>query len=260
MYKVIVCGLRYVETLCGIENFLDSDYQIIGYADIDKSMNYLSWSGGARSPFYTLEELRSLSFDYIILGLYGGEQLDELVKKLKALGYDSKIVIPVCLKLTSVEKCQPDIVEMIQNVEKQEEFFGIILGLSYSFSGLDKDVLSKKFFDFSFGGRDMYYNLKLLEYAFSIGKFSQIKMALLMFPYYYFDYDQSQSHAQYVSGQIFGVHRLNDWHNFEKAIYPEEVKNYIKFMTDNLKWEDSLNFFGLIGMKLYPKIYLFLQR
>lgn len=67
----------------------------------------------------------------------------------------------------------------------------------------------------------MYYNFQLLKYAFKIGKFTEVKQALLVFPYYYFDYDQSRSYAQYESGQIFGVHALNDWHNAYKI-----KKNY----------------------------------
>lgn len=144
---------------------------------------------------------------------------------------DARAVIKnwYCLTYSShiaSEKHQRDEVRAID--EADEDFFGIILGLSHAFSGIDKENLNKKFFDFSFGGRDMYYNLKLLKYAFKVGKFSNVKVALLVFPYYYFDYDQSRSYAQYESGQMFGVCRLDDWHNAAKIDDKRwKVQNYI---------------------------------
>lgn len=141
-------------------------------------------------------------------------------------GCKQEIVLPHIVKPYSAEKTQRDEVKAINDAEN--DFYGIILGLSYSFSGIDKEYLDKKFFDFSFGGRDMYYNLQLLKYAFSIKKFENVKIALLVFPYYYFDYDQSRSYAQYECGQMFGVCRLDDWHNADKIVDKRaQVQNYI---------------------------------
>ena len=49
-----------------------------------------------------------------------------------------------------------------------------------------------------------------------------------MAPNYYFQYDQSRSLAQYTSGQMFAIHELDDYHNFQKTGgHYQEVRNYI---------------------------------
>lgn len=210
MNKVIVCGLRDIETLRAIEYFLDDDYQIAGYCDIYLPHININKPG----KIYSLDQLNTLSFNYIVLASFNNKHLSEMVRALNIFGYNKNIIVPYILRPNSSEKTQEDIVRKING--SKENFFGIILGLSYSLSGIEKESLSQKFFDFSWRGQDMYYNFQLLNYAFKIGKFTDVKQALLVFPYYYFDYDQSRSYAQYESGQIFGVHALNDWHNAHK--------------------------------------------
>lgn len=210
MNKVVICGLRDIETLRAVEHFLDDSYQIVGYSDI-----YLPIVNSYKTgKIYSLDQLKTLSFDYIVLASFNNAYLLEVIRALNMFGYSKNIIVPYILRPDSPEKHQEDKVRKINC--SHEKFFGIILGLSYSLSGIDKQSLSQKFFDFSWRGQDMYYNFQLLKYSFSIGKFADVKQALLVFPYYYFDYDQSRSYAQYESGQIFGVHALNDWHNFHK--------------------------------------------
>lgn len=215
MNKVIICGLRDIETLRAIEYFLDDNYQITGYCDIYPPHINICKS----EKIYSLDQLKTLSFDYIVLASFNHQHLSEMIGGLNIFGYNKNVIIPYILRPYSPEKTQEDMVRKIN--DSQEKFFGIILGLSYSLTGIDKETLSQKFFDFSWRGQDMYYNFQLLKYAFKIGKFTEVKQALLVFPYYYFDYDQSRSYAQYESGQIFGVHALNDWHNAYKI-----KKNY----------------------------------
>lgn len=112
--------------------------------------------------------------------------------------------------------------------EAEGEYYGLVFGLSFSFKGFNVDRLSKRFYNFSYDGRDMYYNLQLLKYAFKIGKFTEAKKALLMFPSYYFKYDQSRSYKQHEVGQLYSVWELDDWHNFEKvSVNRDKVINYI---------------------------------
>ena len=89
--------------------------------------------------------------------------------------------------------------------------------MSYSLTGIDKESLSQRFFDFSWRGQDIYYNFQLLRYALKLEKFTDVKQVSLVFPYYYFSWDQSRSWVQYETGQIFGVNCLNYYHNAAKA-------------------------------------------
>ena len=226
MKEILICGLRDIETLCAVENFLDDDYKIVGYADITAGNNYLTWNGGGRQPFHTLRDIKGMSFDYAVFPFFDNTQLNDLAVRFRKCGCNQNIIVPVILRPYSPEKHCRDMISAINDAD--EDYFGIFSGLSYSLSGIDNERLNRKFFNISWGGRDMYYNLKLLEYAFKIGKLSNVKVAFLVFPYYYFDYDQSRSYAQYESGQMFGVHELNDFHNTDKIEDKRyEVQNYI---------------------------------
>ena len=109
-----------------------------------------------------------------------------------------------------------------------DDYYGAIFGLSYSFKGIDVGRLQEKFYNFSYDGRDIYYNMQLFKFALSLGKFTNLKVAILAFPCYYFNYDQSQSYAQYESAQIYSVWELDDWHNYKKTkINLDKVENYI---------------------------------
>ena len=211
MGKVIVCGLIDYETLRAIETFLDDEYEIAGYADIvPPRYNFLR-----SSNFYSIEQLKDIEFDHIILGTFsGGQYLMQLVAKLNAIGCLDRTVMPIILRPYGAEKMTEDKVRLIDDCT--DDYYGVIMGLSYSLKGLDKPTLARKFFELSWSGQDMYYNMRLLQYGLRHGKFLNAKQALLIFPHYFFDYDQSRSYGQYESGQIFSVHALNDWRNASK--------------------------------------------
>ena len=60
---------------------------------------------------------------------------------------------------------------------------------------------------------------------------------LLVFPYYYFNYDMSRSIYQFETGQILALHGFDDWHNAVN--------------TSESKIKDYLNCFELFGQKFW---------
>lgn len=110
------------------------------------------------------------------------------------------------------EKTYPDLVEHIKSNYQGQS--GLILGLSYSANGICEKDLSRPFFNCSWSGLDMYYNVRLCEYMQDYGLLANVEVILNVFPYYYFDYDMSKSRANFELGSLFPIRQLNDWHHY----------------------------------------------
>lgn len=208
MKRVVVYGVNRIELRQNIEHFLDDDYQIIGYSD-----GYFESSGVEDRPFIKPEEIPYQEFDYILLAAYEEKTRNNMRKKLIEYGIPTeKIVDPMILLQKDAEKCQFDLIENIQHHYKNEK--GLIFGLSYSRKGICKNILKYPFYDCSLPGLDLYYNFQIYRYMKRQKGLTEVKIALLVFPYHYFVYDMSRSPAQYSSGQIFSIWRLDDWHHY----------------------------------------------
>ena len=122
---------------------------------------------------------------------------------------------------------QENMVEKIS--QAGNDYFGIIMGWSYSLRGIHLKELRHNFFNFSWHGMDLYYNWKLYSYGRKIGAFHNIKRLFLVVPYAFFNYDQSRSPYQYRTCQLFAVHELDDWHNVLQIPEPDlsNSMNYI---------------------------------
>lgn len=211
--KVILYGVRQVALRREAKFFLDDGYEIIGYSDGHYTEDIID--NGCFYPPSMLGE-GAVEFDYIILLSYRHETLQTMKRELHLIGVPfRKIIIPWIL-LDNNSKEQPDIIRDIQqNYHNQT---GLIFGLSYSLRGIQEDKLAIPFYDCSFHGTDLYYNYKQLEYFEQHGLLESVKKAFLVFPYYYFNYDQSRSLAEYQRGPIFPYRRMDDWHNYEMTV------------------------------------------
>lgn len=210
--NVIVCGCD-LEDQRRIEYFLGVEFRIIGITQPDRESNIFEDD----IPFFSIEALKSVSFDYIVIATLASSVAECWKKKLLEAGVaEEKIIEPFILQPYSGAKFRENMVKSIREAD-DKLVDGLMFGLSYSRKGIDLRKLRGKWFDFSSDGMDLYYNFQLYKYAVKHNKFPNAKKALFVFPNYYFQYDQSRSYAQYTSDQMFAVHELNDWHNFQKT-------------------------------------------
>lgn len=219
MVKVIVYGIYGIDMRRKIESFIDDDYCIVGYSD-----SYLELDILDGKPFIKKEDLCSEEFDFIVLAIKDIEKCKIVCEDLQKLGVEkNRIIIPHIL-INNRYMYQKDIVNYIDtSLDENTEIF--IFGLSYSLRGILKSSLKRLCFDFSWHGLDMYYNMKLFEYA-SIKKRINLTAAILVLPYYFFNYDMSLSKWQYTSGQILSVSQLHDFHNANEA--DDDIRNYLE--------------------------------
>lgn len=224
MKKIILYGVRHVELRREIEYFLDDGDEIVGYSDGHYSSDILD---GKR--FIPPEQLANTEFDYILPLSFKEEILEEMRADIIDRGVPpEKIVRPIMFLRQGAEKMQPDLIADIEARYRGEE--GLIFGLSYSFGGILEKKLKSAFYDCSWRGMDLYYNYRIFQYMRRRGLLAGVKTALLVFPYYYFNYDMSRSMFQYNSGHIFALRRFDDWHNYRQTPGASEyVANYRMF-------------------------------
>ncbi|MBR1642062.1 MAG: hypothetical protein IJ683_07060 [Butyrivibrio sp.] len=218
MEKVIIYGVYGIELRRKVESFLNSKYEIVGYSD-----TYLECDVLDNKPFFHIEELIGIEFDYLVVAIRNTEICCEVIEDLVSRGINRrKMVIPSML---TDDYCvfQKDLLKCAyEGVNEDVEV--LIFGLSYSLREIHKQKLNKKAFDFSWHGLDLYYNCQLFE---KVKAKTKAKTALMVFPYDYFNYDMSSSQYQYTRWHMMSVSGLDDYHNGE---YLEDVLNSITCM------------------------------
>lgn len=221
---MILYGVRHVELRRDIEYFLDDSYEIIGYSDTYYTSDVLD-----DKHFIPPEGLPYTEFDYIIPLSFKKSVLADMRSKLIDQGVPpEKIIRPTMFLHQGREKMQVDLIKDIGTQYQGEE--GLVFGLSYSLRGICAKKLRPAFYDCSWHGLDMYYNYRIFQHMRCLGFLLRVKVALLVFPYYYFNYDMSKSIYQYQEGQIFAMRGLDDWHNYLQVPGASDyVTNYRMF-------------------------------
>lgn len=224
MKKVILYGVGSVELRRDVEYFLDDNYMILGYSDTHYTYDSLD---GAK--FYLPQDLNQETFDFIIPLSFSWETLESIRKYLLSLEIpNEKIVAPTMFLHRNTEKYQLDLIKDIQlNCHEKQ---GLIFGLSYSQRDLCLERLPIPFYDCSWSSLDLYYNYRLFQYLDLNNMLTEINKTILLFPYYYFDYDMSLAPRQYENGRMFSVWRLDDWHHYQQIPHGRDyVENYRMF-------------------------------
>lgn len=224
MKKVIIYGIKNIMVRREIENFLDDEYEILGYSDGHYSCDF--FDGGR---FFPPEELCEQEYDFIILTPQSSAAQAEVRRFLSMLGVPpDKMIRPMILDRNDQSKRYPDLIEYIDKNYQGEP--NLVLGLSYSREGVCVKELDAPFFNCSSPGLDLYYNDCVYRYMERLLPARRLGAALLVIPYYYFDYDMSLSAASYTMGHTFALRQLDDWHHYQRvSIAPEYVENYRMF-------------------------------
>ncbi|MCM1235103.1 MAG: hypothetical protein NC489_33810 [Ruminococcus flavefaciens] len=222
--KVIIYGVKNIETRRNIEYFLDDNYEIVGYSDGHYPYDVLDGK-----KFFFPEELPNQEYDFIVLTAQSSSTQTEISKVLSALGVPpEKIIRPFIFKQGNAIKIHADLIDNIKRYYKGEP--NLIFGLSYSCFGINEKELAATFFNVSYPSLDIYYNFSLYNYLREHKLFTNLGIALFVMPYYYFDFDLSMTISGYESGAMFTVHQLDDWHNYQRVSGAVEyVVNYHMF-------------------------------
>jgi len=214
--KVIIYGVFSIYLRRNIENFLDEDYEIIGYSD-----SFEKRDGVDGKNFIPPEQLRNSGADFIVLALETEKARKQVREFLLELGIQARQIIDpfVFFQPTMIYKYF-DIVQYIN--ENSGDYESVMLGLSYSYRGIIEENLKEKVFNFSVPSADLYYNSLVFRYSLEHNLIRNVKRVYLFVPYYYFDYDLSMSLRPVMMGMMMTYHQLNDWHNSGKIVETNE--------------------------------------
>lgn len=149
---------------------------------------------------------------------------EEIRDKLIKLCNKDSIIVPRLLLLRNADFI-PDLKDEIINKIKKKSYEAAVMGLSYSLRGIDFERLCLKSIDFSWHGLDLYYNYKQLELLLDKSELN-IQTFIMMFPYYYLNYDMSSSLYQFSTGQIFACRGFQDWHN-ARFVSNSSIQEYL---------------------------------
>lgn len=247
MKRVFICRIADIPLRKHIERFLSDDYEIAGYVDYNYSEDVVFGR-----PFVALEDLCREEYEYIILAVRQEKSQREISEILIKHGVpEEKIVIPTAILHMDKEGNQLDLVAELDRSSGDEK--GLIFGLSYSLRGIIKSKLRLPCYDFSWHGLDLYYNYRLYEYALGKGLFSGASTALLVFPYYFFNYDLSRSPYQYAKGLMFAVRGLEDWHNHKKVQGSRHYLASYHLFGEKIAREFSFERFQFQTMRSHPE-------
>ena len=207
MKKIIIYGIENIILCKNIEFFLDDDYEIIGYSDTYYCIN--DTINGKK--FIPLGELLNFEFDYILLSSHSKITQEDMRKNLSLHNIPSEKIVAFTMLSQPARSESFDLIADIHDYYQEER--GLIFGLSYSAYGILKKMLKTPYYDCSVSSLDLYYNFQIYMYMKKMGLLSKVEKVLLVFPYYYFNYDASLSLTWYQNWQMCCVWQLDDYHN-----------------------------------------------
>lgn len=221
MKKIILYGVRNKKLRSQIVNYLSNDYQILGVSDSFFHKDIIQ-----EEIFIKPCNINTYIYDYILICSEKQSVQAEITNKLLKLNIDENRIIVPRLLLQDDTECIPDLKREIIYKTKDNTINTIVMGLSYSLRGIDFRRFKLKSVDFSWHGLDLYYNYKLLTSFLNKSSKDNIKTILLVFPFYYLNYDMSKSLYQFSSGQILACRGFKDWHNAD-TVPDKKIKEYL---------------------------------
>ncbi len=208
--RVLIYGIANRILRSKFSCFIGEKYEVIGISDkyIQKDflqgMNYIPY-----------DRISEIDYDYIVLLIETESVRKSAKKELEELGINKeKIVEPYLFFMTNAY-FTPDIKGYIDGLSLDKSYENIVMGLSYSFRGIESGRFPGGTVDVSWHSQDLYYNLLLLR-ELKKSKFQlykQIENVFMVFPYYYFNYDMSKSAEAYAGGYIYANRGFDDFHN-----------------------------------------------
>ncbi len=235
--KVIIYGVNNLYYRRWIERYIREDCRIVAYSDSVYDYDIVDGK-----TFISPDRISREVFDFVILAIQKEENRTIVKNYLISLGIDEqKIVIPFMCDLHSAYTniYHVNVVKDMVEHSANDDCTTLLLGNSASLSNINKDYFNEKIYDMSVAGGDLYYNLKLVQYAETKKLFSHVKRVYISMEYVDFNWDMSIDYNQYKTGQIFALQELHDWHNANR--------------TGNRNIEHSIINYDLFGQKVHQE-------
>lgn len=213
--KLVLYGLGQGLNL--VEEKIRKVHEIVGYMDSFSDLKVFR-----EKPFYRLENINQILFDYIIITIQEKKTSWEVYNMLVN---DYKIpcnyIIPFYV-YANYELC--DIKIKNCNLDKLQ---GLIFGNSYAECGFMEEELSVPFLNLAVSAQDIYYNYQTFKKCITNygNKIKNLHYVIIdLYDYYYFNLDTSMTicAVDYICwGGYLDAHNFKKNHNYQKTFSEE---------------------------------------
>lgn len=220
--RIILYGLGTGRTY--IEGCIKPSHEIVGYTD---SYSHIEYFAGKR--FYSLEQLKDVEFDYIVLTLGNRKTCNAIKQQLQAqFNIHSDKIVEFWKLYYATLNC--NLIDY-RVLKKNGDYDGLVLGLSHAEVGINTDYLDGNWCNLAISSQDLYGNKKVLEYAYQKYRdsFINLKYVIIdLFDWVYFNYDTSMaSNALNYLGNVMNIDGIS--HHFKRnKLYEEKQRNIEK--------------------------------
>lgn len=249
---VILYGLGQGLNL--VEKMLKKEYKIIGYTD-----SYAKLTIFKGKPFYQLNEIRKIQFDYIIITVYERGISWEIFNVLhREHGISKQSIIPFYCY------AKFELYESKLKKYNLNELKGLIFGNSHAACGFLENEIEMPFANLAISGQDIYYNYLTYKQCLKISgeKLRKLQYIIIdMYDYCYFNFDTSltENAIKYIfSGGILDEHNFEKNCGFTKSFYEElAVRRYFPEKLSCMKqlfYDTNIDYNHLQSDKRYNHI------
>lgn len=227
--KIVIYGLG--KEALFVKRMIKASHQILGFTD---SFAQIEWYDECR--YYKIDELKDISYDYIVLALKG-RKVSDTVRETLVEKYHIR------------EECIVDFFEMYaeQKIDKVMQACvrkcdGVILGISHAALGINPRYLAGECRNLANGSEDIYYHYQVLKKCVaSYGdKVENLKYVIVdLYDYTIFNYDASLSEQILFYWSHGGL--MEDKHHFARNTH------YSKSLEEEMK---AKGYYSLVENKL----------
>ncbi len=227
--RLILYGLG--QGLDLVEERVKEEHQILGYVD-----SYSKLAIFREKPFYNLDDIREISFDYIIITIQDGKAAWKVYNLLiNEYGIAPDCIIPYYIYANR------EIYNMKMNTYDLSKIQGLIFGNSHAECGFLEEELRIPFINMAVSAQDIYYSYKIFQKCISKygSKLKNLRYIIIdLYDYCCFNLDASIARyaIDYICwGGYLDEHNFNKNHNYQKT-FREELfdRAYIPEKTSSM--------------------------
>ena len=235
---IIIIGLA--DNRKEILSDISEECRIVGYTDIKKY--YRPFTSFDYVPYYKIEDIKSNTFDYVVISYKNRNDIQSAKEELKNAGLPTNGIIEY--QLFKETLC----IDQLKAFSNSDQRFDILLfGMSHSQCSIQPQYFAQRLFKFAAPSMDLFCQEKIVKVL--VTKYSEnislVKKIVFELPYYIFNFDLSRF-RQFVLNRFYYFHLFSDYHHFGENKTDHELivhfENFVKvFDRDNRSDKFTLN-------------------
>lgn len=191
-----------------------------------------------------MEELGQIDYDFIIINIIKTKKIEEVIELLFKAGVQKEKIIPFYwFDFIGIQNPIKKYMKL-----KNKTFEGILTGMSYAMDGFYPQEFSRRFFNLSGRGMDLYYHYYALKKLLndieqSENLYRSLKYIALELPYFIFNYDVTKEFSL-LKYRMSAFETLDRFHHAleteEGRLLLERYRSYCRIFGRKLEAAESV--------------------